>query len=94
VAGRTGATSPLLLHWSRWARRAIEYYEQALAISREIGDLRAEPIDCFNLALRHAEQGNVAQALPLAGEAARLFAEIGHAAYTQRARELVAQLEG
>jgi hypothetical protein len=28
------------------------------------------------------------------GVAARLFAEIAHAAYAQRARDLVAQLEG
>jgi hypothetical protein len=30
----------------------------------------------------------------LAREAARPFAEIGHAAYAQRARDLVARLEG
>ena len=38
--------------------------------------------------------GAAAQALPLAREAVRLIAEIGHAAKAQRARELMARLEG
>jgi hypothetical protein len=44
--------------------------------------------------LLHAGGGSPAQALPLAREAARLFAEISHAGNAQRARELVAQLKG
>ncbi|NIN29083.1 MAG: tetratricopeptide repeat protein, partial [Hydrogenophaga sp.] len=35
--------------------RAIEYYEQALAIAREIGDRRGEAFHCWNLGLLYAE---------------------------------------
>jgi tetratricopeptide (TPR) repeat protein len=35
--------------------RAIEYYEQALGIAREIGDRRGEAFQCWNLGLLHEE---------------------------------------
>jgi hypothetical protein len=46
------------------------------------------------MALLHAQQGDTARALPLAQEAARIYTQIGHAQYAQRARQLVAQLQG
>ena len=45
------------------------------------------------MALLYAQQGDRRQALPLAQEAARLWSQMGHAAYAQRAQQLVAQLE-
>jgi hypothetical protein len=47
----------------------------------------------FNLALLYAQQGDRQRALPLAREAGRLCAQIGHAAHAQQAQQLVAQLE-
>lgn len=76
------------------ARRAIGYYEQALAIAREIGDLDGVARHSFNMALLYAQQGETARALPLAQEAARIFAQIGHTPNAQRAQQLVAQLQG
>jgi len=75
------------------ARRAIQYHEQALEIDREIGDIAGAAADSFNMALL-AQQGETARALPLAQEAARIYAQIGHAQYAQRARQLVAQIQG
>ena len=50
--------------------------------------------DSFNMALLHAQQGQVDRALPLAQEAARIYAQIGDAQYAQHAQQLVAQLQG
>ena len=46
------------------------------------------------MALLHTQQDETARALPLAQEAADAYARIGHAEYTQRARQLVDQLQG
>jgi len=46
------------------------------------------------MALLYVRQGDVSRALPLAQEAARAFAQIGHPEYTQRAQQLVAKLQG
>ena len=43
-------------------RRAIEYYEQALAIAREIGDRHGEANDHFNLGLTLISEGDLAGA--------------------------------
>jgi len=75
------------------ARRAIEFFEKALAIYREIGDLNGIATDLINMALLYAQQGDVNRALPLAQEAARAFAQIGHPEYTQKAQQLVAELQ-
>ena len=74
------------------ARRAIGYYEQALAIRREIGDAMGVASTLFNMALLYAQQGQAARALPLAQQAAQFYAQLGHAQYAQRAQQLVAQI--
>jgi tetratricopeptide (TPR) repeat protein len=71
------------------ARQAIGYYEQALAIRHEVGDPMGAATDQFNMALLYAQQGEGNRALPLAQEAARTFAQIGHAPMAQRAQQLV-----
>jgi len=76
------------------AWRAIGCYEQALTIRREIGDVNAVASISFNMAVLYAQQGDQARALPLAREAARLWGQMGHAEYAQRAQQLMAQLGG
>ena len=49
-------------------------------------------MDSFNVALLHAQQGELDRALPLAQQAAEIFAKIGHAQKALRAQQLVAQL--
>ena len=57
-------------------RRAIEHYDQALTVSREIGDRRNEGALLDNLGLPHAELNMTAKALDLWQEALRIFEEI------------------
>ena len=74
-------------------QRAIGYHEQALAVAREIGDIAGVATDSFNMAMLHAQQGQDAQALPLALQAAQIFTQIG-SPNAQVAQQLVAQLPG
>jgi tetratricopeptide (TPR) repeat protein len=76
------------------ARRAAEFYKQGLATQREIGNVMEGAITNFNLALLLYEQGRRVEALRHAEYAAQAFAQVGHAPYAQRARQLVAQIRG
>jgi uncharacterized protein (DUF2345 family) len=49
--------------------------------------------DSFIMAVLYAQEGDRRRALSFAREAARLFAQMGHAAQAQQAQQLVAQLE-
>jgi tetratricopeptide (TPR) repeat protein len=60
--------------------RAIEYHEQALAISREIGDRRGEGTRLGNLAEVLVDEGRYAEAIKLAQESAKIKDEIGQPA--------------
>jgi tetratricopeptide (TPR) repeat protein len=75
------------------SRHAFACFEQGLAIHREIDDRNGVAMSSLNLAIFHSQQGDLALALPLARDAVRLFAQIGHLGQTQRAEQLVAQLE-
>jgi tetratricopeptide (TPR) repeat protein len=44
-------------------RRAIQFYEQALLISREIGDRQGEGTDLWNMSLARDQLGERAQAI-------------------------------
>jgi len=57
-------------------RRAIEYYEQALAIDREIGDRRGEGADLGNLGLCYASLGQLDKALEHGQQALAIAREI------------------
>ena len=46
-----------------YVRKAIEYYEQALKISREIGDRRGEGADLGNLGLAYSDLGEPRKAI-------------------------------
>ncbi len=72
---------------------AITHLTAAITIAREIGDASNLAIHSFSLAQIYASHGERARALPLAREALRLFAAIGHLQYTRQAEILVARLE-
>jgi tetratricopeptide (TPR) repeat protein len=74
-------------------QRAIGYYEQALAIQREIGDAMGVATDSFNMALLYTQRGQVVRALPLAQQAAQILGKIG-SPNVQVAQQLVAELQG
>ncbi len=57
-------------------RRAIEYYEKALEIDREIGDRRGEGTDLWNLSLALDKLGDRAQAIALAEAALKIREQI------------------
>ena len=72
--------------WATWAlayadlgetRKAIEYYEQALTISREIGDRRGEGADLGNLGLAYADLGETRKAIEYYEQALAIAREIG-----------------
>jgi tetratricopeptide (TPR) repeat protein len=75
-------------------QRAIGYFEQALAIAREIGNASGAAITSFNLALALSAQGQRLEALRSAEYAAQLFRQIGHDQNAQRAQALIAQIKG
>jgi tetratricopeptide (TPR) repeat protein len=74
-------------------RRAIGFYEEAISISREIGDINAVASTSFNTALLYGQQGEAAHAIPLAQQAERIWTQIG-SPNAQKARQLLAQLQG
>ena len=59
------------------ARRAIDYYEQALAIDREIGDWRGEGVDLANLGNAYTDQGDARRAIDYYEQALAIAKEIG-----------------
>ena len=59
------------------ARKAIEYYEQALAIAREIGDRRGEGASLGNLGRAYADLGDARKAIEYYEQALAIAREIG-----------------
>jgi tetratricopeptide (TPR) repeat protein len=57
-------------------RKAIEFYEQALVIRREIGDRRGEGNDLWNSALAFYKLSDRAQAIARAEAALRIYEAI------------------
>jgi len=70
--------------------KAIEYYEQALAIAREIGDRRGEALTSWNLGLAHEKEGDLDLAAKVIQVCVDYEREIGH----PDAENDAAQLEG
>ena len=58
-------------------RKAIEYYEQALKISREIGDRRGEGADLGNLGSAYSHLGEPRKAIQYYEQALKISREIG-----------------
>ena len=60
------------------ARQAIEFYEQALAIDREIGNRQGESIDLGGLASCYADLGETRRAIELYEQALAIDREVGN----------------
>ncbi len=60
------------------ARQAIEYYEQQLAITREIGDRRGEANASWNLGLVYEKEGELRRAAEAMQICVDYEKEIGH----------------
>ena len=58
------------------AQKGFEYYERALAISREIGDRKGEATCLGNMALTLDKFGQRDQAIELTKEALKIFKQI------------------
>ncbi len=59
------------------AGKAIEYYEQALVIAREIGDRRGEGAALGNLGIAYADLGDARKAIEYYEQALAIAREIG-----------------
>ena len=59
-------------------RQAIDFYEQALAIDRELGHRHDEAIDLDNLGNRYADLGEVRRAIDFHEQALAIDREIGY----------------
>ncbi len=71
--------------------RAIEHYEQALAIARETGDRRGEGIRLYGLGVACAALGQAERARECLERALAIFEEI-KSPYAEWAREQLAGL--
>ncbi len=90
--------------WATWAmptadlgemRKAIEYYEQALAISREIGDRRGEGDDLGNLGTSLSQSGRDRKAIEYYEQALAISQiEIGGGRMRQELAAMWARIEG
>ena len=58
--------------------KAIEYYQQALAISRELGDCVTETTSCWEIGLTYYNMGDLAQAEEYITIAVEIAEQIGH----------------
>ena len=72
--------------------QAIDYYEQALTISREIGDRRGEGNRLGNLGNAYADLGRVEKAIDYLEQARTIFAEIKAAPLVTQAESILASL--
>jgi tetratricopeptide (TPR) repeat protein len=60
------------------AQKAIEYYDEVLAIAREIGDRRGEALTSWNLGLEYEKSGDLKQAAEIMQICVDYEREIGH----------------
>jgi tetratricopeptide (TPR) repeat protein len=58
--------------------QALAYYEQALPLSRQVGDRWGESITCYNMGLIYADLGDLAQAEQLLMRTVELDEAIDH----------------
>ncbi len=99
---RSGTGGVKELTWATWAlayfdlgepRKAIEYYEQALKITREIGDRRGEGNALFNTSLALDGLDKREEAVKLAKEALAIYEQI-ESPYAERVRRQLAKWQG
>jgi hypothetical protein len=70
------------------AHKAIDFYEQHLAVAREIGGRRGEAITSWNLGLALEKAGDLARAADLMQVCVDFEREIGHADAEKDAAQL------
>jgi tetratricopeptide (TPR) repeat protein len=58
--------------------KAIEYYQQALGISRELGDRVTEITSCWEIGLTYYNMGDLARAEKYITIAVQIAEQIGH----------------
>jgi len=75
------------------SRKAIEYYDQALKISREIGDRRGEGAQLGNLGLAFYKLGQRDKAVECTKAALEIFEQI-ESPYAEQARKTLARWQG
>ena len=78
LVGRLLGTVGLAYHRLGQPQRAIDFYQQQLTITREIGDCGGEANACWNLGLQLVTLERLAEALPLMEVCVRFEQEIGH----------------
>ena len=71
---------------------AVEHYQQALAIAREIGDLRGEGNSLGNLGMTYRNLGQVKKAIECTEKAFAIFKEI-KSPNAERAKKELARLK-
>ncbi len=74
-------------------RRAVEFYEQALIIARDIGDRRGEGNALFNTGLVLDKLGDRAKAIAHVEAALEIFEQI-ESPYAEEARARLAEWRG
>jgi serine/threonine protein kinase/Flp pilus assembly protein TadD len=73
--------------------RAVSLYEQAISISKKINDLMYLATVSLNLSLIYQEKNRINDALLYAEQSAKLFDQLGHREYSERAHQLILQLQ-
>ena len=74
-------------------QKAIECYQQSLAIKREIGDRRGEAKSWFNLGFTYYKLKCIAEAKEAYLQSRKLFQALGLAGYVQDCDQAIRQLE-
>ncbi len=74
-------------------QKAIEFYQQSLAIKREIGDRGGEAKAWFNLGLTYYKLKRISEAKEAYLQSRELFQALGLAGYVQKCDDKIRQLE-
>jgi hypothetical protein len=71
------AASPEIWPTLGESRKAIEFYEQQVLITQEIGDRRGEGIALYNMAISFAQLGESTRAIGFGEQSLSIHQEIG-----------------
>ncbi|MCZ8243779.1 MAG: tetratricopeptide repeat protein, partial [Microcystis sp. LE19-131.1A] len=73
-------------------QKAIEFYQQSLAITREIGDRGGEASSWFNLGLTYYKLDRISEAKEAYLQARELYQALGLAVYVQKCDQAIRRL--
>jgi tetratricopeptide (TPR) repeat protein len=74
-------------------QKALEFYQQSLAIDREIGNRRVEAKSWFNLGVTYDELKRISEAKEAILQSRKLYQALGLAGYVQNCDQAIRQLE-